>query len=288
MHWLFLALGSAFFSAFSDALAKSLSRQTSTRLLVWMRFFSASLWLLLLWPLADPDRHVDQVFWLLLVIVIPLEFAAAYSFNHALTLEDLSLAVPLAALTPLFLLVIPRIMLGEKLTMPGTLGVLCVVAGAYLLNASGMLQDPLSPLRAIWQSRGARFAVLAAAIYAITSTLGKMMIQHSSATLMAAAYYPIVSLAITPFVLPNEPEAFSKIKNNTWKFLLLGASIALSASFHFYAIAKAPVAYMIAVKRSSMIFAIFYGWRFYRERNLASRFCAALIMLAGIFLIARG
>jgi len=200
----------------------------------------------------------------LLAIVVPLEFAASYSFNHALKLEDLSIVVPLVALTPLFLLVIPRIMLGEKLTMLGALGVLCVVAGAYLLNATGMLQDPLSPLRSTWQSRGARFAVL------------------------AAAYYPILGAAITPFVLSNEPKAFSRIKSNGWKFFLLGLSIALSAFFHFFAIAKAPVAYMIAVKRSSMIFAIFYGWQVYRERNLASRFCAALIMLVGIFLIARG
>jgi drug/metabolite transporter (DMT)-like permease len=80
MNWLPMALASAFFSASSDALAKALSRSASGRLLVWMRFFSASPWLLLLWPLAQPDTQTDRVFWFLLVIVIPLEFAASYSF----------------------------------------------------------------------------------------------------------------------------------------------------------------------------------------------------------------
>ena len=285
MTWLYLALLSGFFSATADALAKSLSRDAGGRLLAWMCFCGASPWLLLLWLFTDPGAPADNSFWLALAITLPLEFAC---FNHALTLDDLSLVVPLLALTPLFLLIIPKLVLGETVSEIGAAGILCVVIGAYLLNVTRLPLNMVAPLQAIWRSRGARFAIAAAMLYAITSTFGKMMVEHSSPLFVAAIYYPIVSVATAPLVLWREPQVFVKFQQRWLRFLLLGMVVGLTILFHFFAIADAPVAYMIAVKRSSMIFAILYGWRLYREGNLRYRIAAGLIMLAGIFLIANG
>jgi uncharacterized membrane protein len=54
---------------------------------------------------------------------------------------------------------------------------------------------------------------------------------------------------------------------------------------HFLAIQQVEVAYMIAVKRTSLLFGILYGVLVFRESGLAARLPAGVLMLAGVMLI---
>jgi len=49
---------------------------------------------------------------------------------------------------------------------------------------------------------------------------------------------------------------------------------------------RVEVAYMIAVKRTSLLFGILYGALFFRERGFSGRILAGGLMLGGVFLIA--
>jgi uncharacterized membrane protein len=55
---------------------------------------------------------------------------------------------------------------------------------------------------------------------------------------------------------------------------------------HFLALKQVEVAYMIAVKRTSLLFGIIYGALFFRETNLGSNLLAGSLMLVGVLLIA--
>ena len=52
------------------------------------------------------------------------------------------------------------------------------------------------------------------------------------------------------------------------------------------AVQRVEVAYMIAVKRSSLLFGIIYGALIFRERGLGAHLLAGMLMLGGVFLIA--
>ena len=54
---------------------------------------------------------------------------------------------------------------------------------------------------------------------------------------------------------------------------------------HFLAIARVEVAYMIAVKRTSLLFGILYGALLFRERRLGQNMFAGALMVAGVALI---
>jgi uncharacterized membrane protein len=45
------------------------------------------------------------------------------------------------------------------------------------------------------------------------------------------------------------------------------------------------VAYMISVKRISLVIGVFYGYFFFRETNIGERALGALLMLTGFILI---
>jgi drug/metabolite transporter (DMT)-like permease len=47
----------------------------------------------------------------------------------------------------------------------------------------------------------------------------------------------------------------------------------------------APAAYMIAVKRLSLVFGVLMGWMFFNERNIRFRLIGASVMVSGIFFL---
>lgn len=55
---------------------------------------------------------------------------------------------------------------------------------------------------------------------------------------------------------------------------------------HFYAIAQIEVAYMISVKRTSLLFGIAYGALLFNEKRLVQHLAAGVLMVAGVFIIA--
>ena len=54
---------------------------------------------------------------------------------------------------------------------------------------------------------------------------------------------------------------------------------------HFYAIEQVEVAYMIAVKRTSLLFGMLYGAWLFNEKGLTKNLAAGLLMVLGVFLI---
>jgi len=55
---------------------------------------------------------------------------------------------------------------------------------------------------------------------------------------------------------------------------------------HFYAIEIAKVAYMIAVKRTILIYSTILGYLFFKEKNIRQRLIGVIIIVIGVFLIA--
>jgi uncharacterized membrane protein len=55
---------------------------------------------------------------------------------------------------------------------------------------------------------------------------------------------------------------------------------------HFLAIQQIEAAYMIAVKRSSMLFGILFGAILFNEKGVGSHMTGGGLMLAGVALIA--
>ena len=54
------------------------------------------------------------------------------------------------------------------------------------------------------------------------------------------------------------------------------------------AVSLTNVAYMIAVKRTSLLIGVLYGHLFFREPGIRHRLPGALLMVAGVALIATG
>lgn len=280
--WVVLALGSALMLSVSDVFAKRLLRDVDPWAAAWLKLAGAALFTLPLWLTAPAPPWLPFAVYLL--AAVPLELAALYGYHRALARANLSTAVPMLAFTPVFLLGVGFVLLGERPSPSGMLGVALVAGGAYLLYlAPG---DRLwTPLRTAWRDPGARIMLGVAFVYALTSTLGKQLVALSSPEFFGGFYALVLALTLAPAGLaPGRRAAVRKAPPVA--VIALGAAYGAMMVLHFAAVALAPVAYMIAVKRTSLVFAVVWGRLVFGEPAFGKRLVAAAIMAAGVVLLA--
>jgi drug/metabolite transporter (DMT)-like permease len=284
--WIPLTLLCAFSLATSDALAKRVLARHDEYLILWLRLLLASP-LLLATLFFIPIPAPAPGFYRATFMALPLEALASVLYIRALKLSPLSLTLPLLALTPLFLLAVPFLLLGERISSAGGAGVLLIACGTYLLNLGGAKRGVLEPLRATVGDRGARCMLGVALIYSVTSTLGKQAIAASSPLFFAAIYIPLLALVLTPLALRNMKGGIRGLcAGGAMREALLPALFyAMMVLTHMSAIAMTRVAYMISVKRLSLLIGVLYGRFLFREKGVGGRIAGTILMLCGVALI---
>jgi drug/metabolite transporter (DMT)-like permease len=289
MDWLLLSLACAASLATADALTKRhLSDYRATETVV-VRFSIPGL-LLAPWLVLEPLPPVPPAFWAWVAVLLPLEVLAMVLYVRAIAASPLSLTLPYLALTPVLVTGTGYLVLGEQVSLAGVGGILLVVVGAWLLNLDHALRGGpwawLAPFRAVLHEPGSRLMVAVAVLYALTSAMGKGAMQYATPTSFGAFYFVALGLAtlvvfgvsghVRPSVLWRRPRPH----------LLVGVMMAVMIVTHFMALDRVEVAYMIAVKRTSMLFGMLYGLLWFAEPRIPQRLAAATIMLAGVAVIA--
>lgn len=288
MEWFNLALLSAVSLALADTFSKKYFPASSGWELLLVRFSVPGLLLL---PLVLPGDYppLSSGFWLWIVALIPLELTAMLLYSLAIRDSALYLTLPYLAFTPVFTVVTGNVILGETVAPDKLLGILLVVCGAYLLNSGRhVISHPrhlLRPLIAIVSERGSRLMLGAAIIYSFTSVLGKGAMQYVEPRYFGAFYYFIVGSAALLVVLVARPASVRVIRDNPKGVLAVAVCMCVMVIAHFLAIALVEVAYMITVKRTSLLFGIIFGAIVFAEKGVTQHFIAGSIMVTGVALI---
>ncbi len=284
--WVFLSLISAFTLATSDAFTKRALTHSNEYLVAWFRLLFSLPLLFLLW-IFIPLPELDIEFYKAFALALPLEIIAIVFYIKALRISPLSLTLPFLALTPVFLILVSYLIIGEKVSFHGGIGIIFLTAGSYALNLHEMRKGILEPFRAITKEKGSVLMIAVALIYSITSSLGKMAIEHSSPLFFGITYFTAVTIIFAPAALwigRNELKSF--VSEKQFKGLLLpGLFYSVMIASHMIAISLAKVAYMISVKRTSLIIGVVYGYFFFREKNVGERLLGAVLMFIGFIMI---
>ncbi|MBI5194139.1 MAG: EamA family transporter [Nitrospirae bacterium] len=281
-HWVFFALLAAFTLATADAISKKAMGRTDELVIAWVRQ-GYSLPFLSLSFLFINIPHLDRTFWLSLLFLVPMEVTAIILYVKAIKISPLSLTIPFMALSPVFIIFTAFLMLGELPDRSGLLGIFMIVAGAYILNVRATKEGLLGPIKAIKREKGSVLMIIVALIYSVTATIGKIAIQHSSPVFFGA-FYPFILTIVFSIILIKKGE-IQKVISRPLIFLGIGFFIAVMVLSHFTAISMADVAYMISVKRTSLIFSVIYGRLFFGEKHTGERLTGSVLMVAGVVLI---
>lgn len=284
--WVFLALLSAFTLATSDALTKKVLNGNNEYLVAWFRLLFSFPFLVILW-LFIPLPRLDKEFYLAFVCALPLEIIAMVLYIKSLKLSPLSLTLPFLSLTPLFLILVSYVILGEKVSFKGGTGIFLLLAGSYILNLREIRGGILKPFRFMIREKGPALMIGVAIIYSITSSLGKMAIQHSSPLFFGTTYFIVLTIVFAPIALimgRRDIRKFIGGKKYTNLFTP-GIFYSIMVASHMLALSMTKVAYMISLKRTSLIIGVIYGYVLFKEKNIRERLAGAIIMFTGFVMI---
>ena len=281
--WYVFSIATAVLVASGDALAKRLLREAPVGAVAIARFFFSALLLAPLWWFAQAPSQ-PRLFWTLIAMAVPIEVGAAFAYQTALRWAPLSVAVPYLAFTPVFLTFLGRFVLSERLRATGVAGALLISVGAFVLHARGRrtsVEPGQRPAFGACLMLGVSFA------YAVTTLLIRRALSLSDPRFLPALYYAMIAAAM----IPCDPSAvrWTLGAKRWWAALLaVGAFEAAGTFLQFHALTEAPIAYVIALKRLSLLVAVFYGRIFFNERNILARAAGAALMAGGAALILVG
>ena len=282
--WIIYALLTALFLATSDALTKHVLVSKDEYFVAWARLlFALPILLITLffirWPL------LNGTFWIATACALPLEIGAVILYTKALKVSPISLTIPFLAFTPLFIILTSYLLLGEKISSRGGAGILLIAAGSYALNIHKAKESIYDPIKAIFKEKGALMMIMVAFLYSFTSTLGKMAIENSSPIFFGSFYFILLTVLFTPIALTKNKDKIVFTKRDIRALIFIGISYSLMIIFHMLAMSLTTVAYMISIKRISLIFSIVYGHILFKEERMSERLFGGMVMLVGFALI---
>ena len=282
--WVIYSLLTAFLFATSDALTKHALASRDEYLVAWARLlFSLPVLFICLMFIEMPS--LDRTFWLATLCALPLEISAIILYTKALKISPISLSVPFLALTPIFLIFTSYLVLGEKVSLGGGVGIFLIAAGSYSLNLHKARYRLTAPIKAIFREKGSVLMIIVALIYSVTSSLGKMAIEHSSPIFFGSFYFILITFFFTPIALIKKKGKIVFTKRDIIPLASIGITYSLMIVTHMLAISLTKVAYMISIKRSSLLFSIFYGYLLFKEEKISERVLGGIILFTGFVLI---
>lgn len=281
-------LGAALGDSGADVLTKRYFAQLSPYGMALVRLLGAAPFLALV-ALGLSRPELPQTFWLILAAMLPLEVLATLLYMQALRVCHLSLCVPFLAFTPVFLIFTGWLVLGEHLNRWGVAGTVMIALGCYVLGlgADGRGRTGvLAPLKALAREPGARLMLMVAAIYSLTAALYKSAILHSGA-LFFGTLYPLALTGLMVGAYPwNRVRLRPSLKSHWGWWIVLGLCTVLSYLCLAGGMELAPAAYLVAVKRLSLLLSVLLGGLWLQERPFLPRIFGAALMCAGVGLIA--
>jgi drug/metabolite transporter (DMT)-like permease len=283
MIWFFLSLTAALSIAARDVSIKTYEELDPPEIAILELFWALPYFFIGCFLIEIPP--LDQTFWLTFVISIPLNILAYVLYLYALKISPLSLSIPFLAFTPAFMILTGFFILAETINIWGGLGIGLIVAGGYILHFKKTQRNFLAPFSSFLHEKGSWFMLIVAILFAFAAVIGKKAILHSSPLFFSYFFFLTFNITVLTGLLLGRRNNWQKIIHNSPRGLWLGSLLMIHISFHGLAIAISTAVYMVAVKRSSILFTVLLSWLLLKETDIRYRGFGTLLMFVGMLFI---
>jgi drug/metabolite transporter (DMT)-like permease len=210
-----------------------------------------------------------------------INIAAAFLVYSALRRTDLSLAVPVITFTLVFLMGTSFLFLGEAPGTAGAAGILLIVAGSVLMNASPGGFGFLQPVRNMARDRGILIMFGVAFLYSLSLPFDKAVVLASDPVFGSSLVYLVIGSVFLAVSLGRRSWRTASPEILLLACTCLGLALSVESVAINTAYTLQIVPYVIAVKRLSILFSVLIGGMVFREGGLRYRLLGGLVMMAG-------
>lgn len=214
-----------------------------------------------------------------------LNVFATILYMRSISKGDISSVMPMQSFTPLFLLGLGPLILGEFPHTLGLFGILLIVIGSYMLNLGSNRRKIFAPFKMLLQNKGTRYMLVVALIFAVTANFDKISIRNSSVLQHVGFINILIFSTLTAVTFFQKKLNLENLRKGGKNILYVSMFTTGSYVFHMTALSLTLAAYVVAMKRLSIVISVILGGFLLNEPNLKERLPAAIVMFIGVILI---
>jgi drug/metabolite transporter (DMT)-like permease len=237
------------------------------------------IWIL---PFAPFVALPERAAWPYIGMSLVIHIGYYYALGEAYRTGDLGHVYPIARGTaPMLTTIGSALLLGEDIGLWGTLGIFVLTSGILLLSLKGGRKGIAFDRRAVG------FALLCAVAissYTLVDGIGARIGRDPAPYIVWLNL--LDGLMMLAFGWLRWGIAGFRHSWQTWALVMAGGAMSLlSYAIAIWAMTRAPIAVVAALRETSVLFAAVIGVVFLREPLLPARIVAGLMVMAGVMLV---
>jgi drug/metabolite transporter (DMT)-like permease len=247
----------------------------------WWAMLTGSLLFLPVLFFTGLPTHVTWILMLISALVEATYFIVlAYAYNDA----DFSLVYPMArGAAPGLIAVWAVLFLREQLSAGGVIGIAILIVGLMIVGGSAWIRGGERP-----QWHGIRPALLLALCISIYTVIDGAAVKLTTPFAYAALIYFVSAAYMTPYIVRRHgwPKLRDEFRAHGARLVLIGALIVTAYLLALWAYRISTVGYAGAIREVGVVMAALAGWRLLGEPFGRWRVTGAVVIFAGIVVIA--
>lgn len=205
---------------------------------------------------------------------------------------DLTVVYPLARGSgPLLSSLTAIVVLGERITAFGVLGILAVVTGVFFIAGGPKLfRTAHDPAKHAAVRAGMAYGILTGVFIAIYTVVDGYAVKVVGMSPILLDYYGnfFRLVFLLPFLL-HDRETAARHWREQWKYVLIVALLSpVGYVLVLYAMQSAPLSHVAPAREVSMLFAALIGGQLLGERDRLPRIAGAALIAFGVMALALG
>lgn len=286
MEWLFLVLISAIFLASRTIFTKKLLANNNTLPMLFFISLISTISMIFFYKMID--LNLSLLVYGLILLKSSVIAVAWFCIYQAYKNLEISTVSPLRNLSPIFLIILSLIFLGEKASLINYIGIILLIVSAYLLETKSF-SKMLEPFK-FFKSKYFLLIIVSLIGNSISAVLDKIIIQSTNYYTLMFIFYLFLTILYFVFILIKKDlkslSIFSGTKNIVLIFTITFS--ALLADFSYFMAVAMPstlIILIIPLRRLSTFISTLLGGKLFHEKNLLHKSIICLIMVFAVFLI---
>ncbi len=200
---------------------------------------------------------------------------------------DLSVVYPVARSSPMFVAIAASLLIGERITVWGTLGIALILFGVYVLHLKGWSGEELTrPLKALGDpaSRYAFVAALGTTVYSLSDKMGVTAVDP----LLYSFWLGFVITGMLSLVTVKRRGVSllrEELRGSLFRVSVAGVLVKGGYMLVLVAMSLAQVSYILALRQVSVVLGAALGVVLFKERYGRVRIVGSMIIFMGVYLL---
>ncbi len=291
--WVFFSFLTAALETVRDVMGKKSTQKSDEYVAAFgIQFFGLIVILPALWVVGIPE--VKPAFWWAAAAGLLTVSIGNILYMKAVKTAELSLVVPMLAFNPFFTALVAVLFEQRWPSVLGWAGIVVVGVGLYALrlDKKALQKGIWGPLLQLRYDSSAMAMLGVAVVWSLGANIGKFLVINSSPVFAVWVSASLSSLVLFIIVVLRAKldfkSVFKSIRQNIFSLGSLGVGVGLSNLALNAALSRGFTPYVIAIKRTNIVFSSLAGKIFFKEKLTKNKILGILLMFVGLVLIILG